>query len=107
MANLTSAQISMSLIASAGEAKSLAFLALTSAKQGDFPKANDLLDQAQQEITKAHRIQTSTLTDEALGNASEIDLLLVHANDHLMSTMLAIELIEEIIELHKTKAGKQ
>ncbi len=103
MANLTSTQISMSLIASSGEAKSLAFLALASAKQGDFPKAYDLLDQARQEITKAHRIQTSTLTDEARGNASEIDLLRIHANDHLMTTMLAIELIEEIIELHKIR----
>lgn len=107
MANLTSAQISMSLIAASGEAKSLAFLALASAKQGDFPKAYDLLNHAQQEITKAHRIQTSTLTDEALGNASEIDLLLVHANDHLMSTMLAIELIEEIIELYRIDTEKQ
>ena len=107
MANLTSTQISMSLIASAGEAKSLAFLALASAKQGDFPKAYDLLDQAQQEILKAHRIQTSTLSDEALGNASEIDLLLVHANDHLMSTMLAIDLIEELIELHRINTEKQ
>lgn len=35
------------------------------------------------------------------GNTSEMSLLLVHSQDHLMTSMLAQELIEEMIELYK------
>ena len=46
------------------------------------------------------------LTDEGNGEGPQVNLLLVHAQDHLMTSMLAQELIAELIELHEKKADK-
>ena len=43
------------------------------------------------------------LTQEAQGNHLSVDVLLVHAQDHLMTAMLAQELIGELIELYRSK----
>ena len=36
----------------------------------------------------------------------EVDVLLVHAQDHLMTSMLAQELIADFINLYETKQDK-
>ena len=38
---------------------------------------------------------------EADGEEFKIGLLMVHAQDHLMTSILARELVEEMIDLHK------
>ena len=45
--------------------------------------------------------------DEGNGEGPQVTLLLVHAQDHLMTSMLAQELIEELIDLHEKKADKE
>ena len=49
--------------------------------------------------------QTELLFNDFNGNKAEVDLLLVHAQDHLMTSMLAIELLKEIIVLYKKQEG--
>lgn len=98
--------ISFSLIASAGQARSLAFEALKAAKEGDFAHADELMEQSKQAALEAHHQQTELLVQEANGNHLPVDVMLVHAQDHLMTSMLAQELIEEIICLRKEQAGK-
>ena len=44
---------------------------------------------------KAHHIQTQLLSTEAAGEHLSVDVLLVHAQDHLMCSMLAQELVQE------------
>ena len=56
---------------------------------------------ASEEISAAHRIQTDLIQEEARGNHTEISLLLVHAQDHLMNAITVKELAEEFITLHK------
>ena len=41
---------------------------------------------------------------EANGEHTPVDVMLVHAQDHLMTSMLAQELIEEIVYLYKQMA---
>ena len=89
--------MSFGMIANAGDGRSSAFLALQSAEQGDFEKAESLLEQAKKAAARAHQQQTQLLFDEVNGTPSAINLLLVHAQDHLMTSMLAIELIENMI----------
>ena len=38
---------------------------------------------------------------------TNVNILLVHSQDHLMTSMLAQELIKELIYLHETKADKK
>lgn len=93
--------VAMELVGNAGEARSLAFEALAEAKKGNFKKAEELLNQSKEASIKAHHTQTELICNEADGNKVEIGLLMVHAQDHLMTSILARELISEMIELYK------
>lgn len=94
-------QISFEIIAYAGDARSYAFKALQEAKNKNFELAQQYLQKSKDASVKAHQAQTDLLFDEMNGNTSEMSLLLVHSQDHLMTSMLAQELIEEMIELYK------
>lgn len=98
--------ISFGIVASAGQARSLAFEALAAAREGDFEKAQELMDESEKVGLQAHDEQTKLLVKEANGEHTPVDVLLVHAQDHLMTSMLARELIEELINLYKVKANK-
>ena len=99
-------ETSLALIVSAGEARSSAFTALKAAREGDFEKAHGLMGEADERILEAHKIQTDLLMEEGRGKTPEISILLIHAQDHLMTAMLAMELIEELIGIHKKLEGK-
>jgi PTS system cellobiose-specific IIA component len=98
--------ISFGLIAASGEARSMAFEALKAARSGDFDKADELMKKSQEASLEAHNQQTALLTNEAQGNHINVDVILVHAQDHLMTSMLAQELISELINLYKTKQDR-
>lgn len=55
---------------------------------------------------KAHHIQTQLLSTEAAGEHLSVDVLLVHAQDHLMCSMLAQELVQELICLYERTAAR-
>lgn len=93
--------IAMELVGNAGESKSLAFEALYHAKKGEFELAKEKIKLSTESILKAHSIQTDLICKEADGNKVELGLLMVHAQDHLMTSMLAKELISEMIELYE------
>ena len=50
--------------------------------------------------------QTKLLSKEAAGEHTPVDVMLVHAQDHLMTAMLAQELIGELVNLYKVKEDK-
>lgn len=99
--NLSIEEIAMTIVGNAGEARSLAFEALKEAKIGNYEKANEYLAQAKEKSLAAHEMQTELICNEADGKGVEMNLLMVHAQDHLMTSMLARELIEEMIALYK------
>ena len=97
----------MLLIAHSGDARSFAFKALQLAKKGDFDEAREEIKNAEASSVLAHQAQTDLLVDEANGIRVDINVLMVHAQDHLMLSMLALELIQEMIELHESKANRE
>ena len=97
---------SMMLIVHSGDARAAAFHALQEAKAGNYEEAKKLMAESQKKALEAHHIQTGLLTDEGNGEGPQVNQLLVHAQDHLMTSMLAQELIAELIELHEKKADK-
>ncbi|MGG3622241.1 PTS lactose/cellobiose transporter subunit IIA [Bacillus gobiensis] len=90
------------LILHGGNGKSLAMEAITSAKGGKWADAREKLDQASNELNKAHHIQTSLIQGEIKGEAAEISLLMIHAQDHLMNAMTVKDLATEFVELYET-----
>lgn len=95
-------EIVFSLITNSGAARSYAFEALEEAMSGQYEEAVDLMRKSKVEISKAHKIQTNLIQKEAAGISTEINLLLVHAQDHLMTAILAKDLIEKMIEMQNT-----
>ena len=80
----------MGLIINAGMSRSLCFEALR---------------QAAEAANAAHAVQTRLIeADEGEGKIP-VTLILVHAQDHLMTAMLARELVTELIELHRKLAA--
>ena len=98
--------ISFGIIASAGQARSLAFEALKAARTNDFETAGKLLAESRDASLEAHHQQTKLLSKEAAGEHTPVDVMLVHAQDHLMTAMLAQELIGELVNLYKVKEDK-
>lgn len=95
--------VSMNIIANAGDAKGLAFDALNEAKKGNFERARELMKQSEEAGNTAHKAQMQLLSAQANGEVMNVDVLLVHAQDHLMTTLLAQELIKEMIEMYERK----
>ena len=93
--------IAMSLIGHAGESKSYSFQALREAKVGNFEEADSYIKKANEEMLKAHEIQTDLITKEAGGEKVELGLIMVHAQDHLMTAMFLKDLTQHFINLYK------
>lgn len=95
--------VSFEIIANAGDARSFAFGALEAAKAGNFEEAEEMLKKSDAAAVLAHHAQTDLLVKHANGDDVNVDVLLVHAQDHLMTSMLAVELIKELITMYKNK----
>ncbi|STL70318.1 N,N'-diacetylchitobiose-specific PTS system, EIIA component [Escherichia coli] len=60
-----------------------------------------MMDQSRLALNEAHLVQTKLIEGDAGEGKMKVSLVLVHAQDHLMTSMLARELITELIELHE------
>ena len=104
MEKIDTQKIAMSIIAGAGEGRSMAFEALQYAKEGEFTKSDECLNNAENSIKQAHVAQTELLVLEANEKSIQINVLLIHSQDHLMTAELALDLIKEMITILKEKS---
>ena len=94
-------EVAMELIVGSGSARSYAMDAIRLAKEGNIEEAKETIKVAESELVNAHHIQTDLIQRTARGEDIEVSLLMVHAQDHLMTGMLAKDLAREIVELHE------
>ncbi len=94
-------RIAAQVIIFAGNARVFLNDAVTAIEEGGFEKAESLIKKAENEITKAHEIQTEIIQAEARGEALEMSLLLTHAQDTLMSANTEIRMTYHIFKLYK------
>ncbi|MCM3168614.1 PTS lactose/cellobiose transporter subunit IIA [Peribacillus frigoritolerans] len=94
-------ELSFQLILHSGNARSCAMEAIALQKQGKSSDAQDKLKEAEQEFVAAHKIQTTLIQQEVNGEKFDIPMLLIHAQDHLMTSMTTKDLAVEIVELHE------
>jgi cellobiose PTS system EIIA component len=94
-------QVIFQIILHGGNGRSAAMEALQAAKQGDFEGARQKLMEADNAMNEAHHIQTSLIQGEIRGKKTEISLLMVHAQDHLMNAMTVKDLAVEMVELYQ------
>lgn len=89
------------IISHGGNARAYAYDAIKAAQEGKFEEADKLLEQAQSELNIAHNTQTKLIQAEINGQKLEMNLLMVHAQDHLMTAISEKNLIEHMVKLYK------
>ena len=91
------------IVAYAGDARSKLLEALKAAEAGDFAKAEFLVGEANKILSIAHNKQTDMLAKEASGENLELGIIMIHGQDHLMTTVLLKDLIHHLINIYKNK----
>ena len=99
--NETIENIIIELILNAGESKTYAMDALRNAKESNWAKVEQLLEGADRSAKKAHDAQTQLIGLNEGENKIPVSLIMAHAQDHVMTAMLARELVIEFIDLYK------
>ncbi|MGL4654041.1 PTS lactose/cellobiose transporter subunit IIA [Cetobacterium sp.] len=89
----------MTGVAVAGTAKSLGKEALAKANKGDFKEARNLFSLAKKQFIEVHGYHFDFIQKEASGERVDICLLLVHMEDHIMTTSLFLDSLEDQINL--------
>ena len=89
------------IISASGQSKMKSFEALRKLSIRDYDAARKLIKEATESDLEAHKIQTKLITAEMsdTDEKSEMSLLMVHAQDHYMTSQLARDLIEEMINV--------
>ena len=91
----------MELLIHAGQARSDAMEAIAASRRREWETVETLMASSEMACREAHKIQTALIgLDEGCGKIP-VNLIMVHAQDHIMTSMLAREMIEELIEVHK------
>lgn len=88
--------VAMEVILEAGNGGDLINKALLEFSKFDFAKADDLLNEASQNIIKAHNAQTEMIQSQASGTNVEYSLLFIHAQDTLMTIKSKLDLVKGI-----------
>ena len=92
------------IIANSGESKMKSFEALKCVKNKDFKKARELLKESRLIDLEAHNAQTKIIAQALDPDAKDaVTLLMVHAQDHYMTSQLARDLIEVLIDVFEEK----
>ncbi|ASB88545.1 PTS lactose/cellobiose transporter subunit IIA [Bacillus sonorensis] len=100
---LTDEQICFQLILHSGNARSKVIQSLREYRAGSVGKAEKLLVQAEEDLRQSHDIHFQMVQQEAGGKKQDVSLLLIHAEDHLMSSLTMKELVYELLEIFKDK----
>ncbi|WP_074413255.1 PTS cellobiose transporter subunit IIA [Streptococcus suis] len=89
------------IILSSGNARSVIHEAFAAMREGDYDKAEELLEAANADMLEAHHSQTDLLQEYASGTEVKVEIIMVHAQDHLMTTMTLREVALEMLALYR------
>lgn len=89
--------ISFQIISAVGTARSMYIEAIQTAKEGKFDEARKMIEEGQKIFVEGHHAHASLVQKEAAGEKCEFALLLMHAEDQLMSAEAFSIIAEEFI----------
>ena len=93
--------IGFEIVAYSGEARSKLLLAIEKAKAKEFEDCKKLFEEANESLNDAHKSQTTLLQQEARGENVEIGFITVHAQDHLMTTILLKDIVNNLLDIYR------
>lgn len=94
-------ELAFNIIVHAGESRSLSSEAMDAAEDYNFEKAEELIKKANNEFLKCHEIQTNMLTKEANGEKNDLNVILIHSQDHLTMATMAMDNAKRWIKINK------
>lgn len=89
------------IILNSGNARTIVHEAFAAMREGQYEEAATKLEAANEELLLAHKAQTKLLHEYANGTEIKIEIIMVHAQDHLMTSMTLREVALEMLELYK------
>ncbi|MEG0297232.1 MAG: PTS lactose/cellobiose transporter subunit IIA [Clostridium sp.] len=93
--------VSFQLISNVGDARSSIFEALKASREERFEDAEKFMVEADAALLRAQDSHSSLIMKEASGERVEVSLLLMHAEDQLMTTEMLKAMAKEMILTHK------
>lgn len=93
------------IISAVGTARSMYIEAIQLAKDNKFDEARKLVSEGEETFIDGHRLHAQLIQQEANGELERISLILLHAEDQLMSAEGFKILADEFIDLYEKVSG--
>lgn len=93
--------VAFEIILHSGDARSIVHEGFQLMREGKYDEAETKLEEANQKLLEAHKSQTSLLQSYASGEEVIMEVIMVHAQDHLMTTMTLREMAVELLVMYK------
>ncbi|MEY8308588.1 PTS lactose/cellobiose transporter subunit IIA [Erysipelotrichaceae bacterium 51-3] len=93
--------ICFQIIANSGGAKTAYMSAIEEAKNGNFEKAAELMNEGDEYMNQGHGPHAELIQKEAAGESTPVSLLLLHAEDQMMGAEQFKALAAQMIDLYK------
>lgn len=93
--------ISFEIISAVGTARSMYIEAIQLAKEGKIEQAKACMEEGEQIFVQGHHAHASLIQKEANGESVDFRLLLMHAEDQLMSAEAFKIIAAEFIDLYQ------
>ncbi|MCC5896089.1 MAG: PTS cellobiose transporter subunit IIA [Alkalibacterium sp.] len=94
-------EVAFSIILESGNARTFVHEGFKLMREDAFEDAEAKLEEANESLVSAHKVQTKLLHDYANGEDVNMDVIMVHAQDHLMTTMTIREVALEMLMLYR------
>jgi PTS system cellobiose-specific IIA component len=95
------------IVAFVGDAKSSYIEAINKAHDGDFEEAAKLVEKGNASYLEGHNAHTSMIQKDASGEKpAQFQLILLHAEDQMMSAETFKVIAEDLIEVYKKMEAK-
>lgn len=99
-------EIAFEIILLSGNARTFVHEAFQAMREKSFEEAETNLAKANTSVTEAHKVQTGLLIEYANGKKIDMEIIMVHAQDHLMTTMTLHEIALEMLAMYVSQDGR-
>ncbi|MEW9676889.1 PTS cellobiose transporter subunit IIA [Lentibacillus sp. L22] len=96
--------VAFEIILHSGSSRTMIHEAFKMMRNNEFENAATKLEEANDELLIAHQSQTSLLQHYSSGEKINMEIIMVHAQDHLMTTMTLREVALEMSSLYERLA---
>ncbi|RYL92726.1 PTS cellobiose transporter subunit IIA [Sporolactobacillus sp. THM7-4] len=93
--------VAFEIILHSGSSRTMIHEAFKMMRNNDFESAANKLEEAKDELLAAHKSQTSLIQQYSSGETINMEIIMVHAQDHLMTTMTLKEVALEMLHLYE------